>query len=208
MARLYVMKRNIVDELVQTPDDEPTTPIMSPGALSNEEDSSKSTDKKENEADYIKEERCDNSLLQSIISEFRHHPDFLLSNQNLQLILKGLGEPTDSNTVQEWINFYDQNNKGGIDLVGFLRMVMDQILPIEDSEEEVEDSFKVFDTENSGQISCNALEYVLKTRGNPLTTEEFSILMNKNNPKKEKLFNWKEFCHKFTKEIYEASNDP
>ena len=92
-----------------------------------------------------RQECFDINSLQSIITEFRHHPERFLSVQNLQLILDGLGEPTDSKTIEEWIKFYDQNDKGGIELVGFLQMVLDQILPIEDTEVSVHEAdFLIF----------------------------------------------------------------
>ncbi|XP_065665121.1 uncharacterized protein LOC100215550 [Hydra vulgaris] len=205
MARLYLLKRNTADELPLTPDSDPSTTVTFQGVL-NKEESLRINDIKE--TNTINDEHFNLSMMQSIITEFRDHPDRLLSNQNLQLILESLGEPTDSNTIQEWMRFYDQNNKGGIELAGFLQIVLDQILPIEDSEEEIDDAFKVFDTDDSGEINCDALEYILKTRGNCLSTEEFGILMSKNNPKKEKSFKWKEFCQRFAKEVYptNASN--
>ena len=74
------------------------------------------------------------------------------------------------------INAVDADGSGTIDFPEFLKMMTNKVKD-EDSEEEIRETFRVFDKDGNGFVSPDELRYVLSNIGEKLTDEEIEEMI-------------------------------
>eukprot|EP01062_Namystynia_karyoxenos_P010665 TRINITY_DN1378_c0_g1_i1.p1 TRINITY_DN1378_c0_g1~~TRINITY_DN1378_c0_g1_i1.p1 ORF type:complete len:945 (+),score=240.46 TRINITY_DN1378_c0_g1_i1:126-2960(+) len=94
----------------------------------------------------------------------------------LGTVMRSLGQNPTAAELQDMINEVDADGNGTIDFPEFLTL-MARKMHDTDSEEEIREAFKVFDTDGSGFISAAELRNVMTNLGEKLTDEEIDEMV-------------------------------
>ena len=97
-----------------------------------------------------------------------------ISFDELQLVMKKLGQKVKEKELHKIIKSIDQNNDGEIDFDEFVAMMR----RIPDSKNELKEAFKVFDADGSGTTSMEELKAIMEKFGQNLTQQELDAVMN------------------------------
>lgn len=120
--------------------------------------------------------------------------DGTVSTEELELVLRSLGQnPTDAQ-LRDVINEMDTEGNGVIDFNGFLNMMAKK--QKEDSistAEKFRDAFKVFDKDGDGFISATELQHVMKSFGEDLTKDEAEEMVKQADIDGDGQIDYKEF---------------
>jgi len=95
--------------------------------------------------------------------------------------MRSLGQNPAESELQAIINEVDVNENGKIDYPEFLTLMARQ-LNDKDTEEDVNEAFKVFDKDGDGYLSIAELRYVLSSIGEKLTDEEMEEMIGEADP--------------------------
>ncbi|KAG0668580.1 phosphorylase kinase, delta [Maudiozyma exigua] len=99
-----------------------------------------------------------------------------ISASELKSVMKSLGlSPTDEE-VQDLVNEIDIDGNNEIEFNEFLTLMSKQ-MPSNDTEQELIEAFKVFDTNGDGVISVSELKSVLKSIGEDLSDDELNQMI-------------------------------
>lgn len=99
-----------------------------------------------------------------------------ISASELKTVMKSLGlSPTDDE-VQDLVREIDIDGNNMIEFNEFLTLMSKQITS-HDTEQELVEAFKVFDTNGDGVISVSELKAVLKSIGEDLSEEELNQMI-------------------------------
>ncbi|GMM57594.1 hypothetical protein DAKH74_042100 [Maudiozyma humilis] len=99
-----------------------------------------------------------------------------ISASELKTVMKSLGlNPTDDE-VQDLVREIDIDGNNMIEFNEFLTLMSKQITS-NDTEQELIEAFKVFDTNGDGVISVSELKAVLKSIGEDLSEEELNQMI-------------------------------
>lgn len=102
--------------------------------------------------------------------------DGSICSKELGLILKSLGQNPTNAELQDMINEVDADGSGRLDFPEFLLMMANQVRQTE-SEEEIRESFRVFDKDGNGFISTHELRHVLNNLGEKLNDLEIEEII-------------------------------
>ena len=86
----------------------------------------------------------------------------------------------------------DADGSGTIDFPEFLKMMANKVKD-EASEEEIRETFRVFDKDGNGVISPAELRHVLGNIGEKLTDDEIDEIMRDADEDGDELINYEEF---------------
>eukprot|EP01083_Nonionella_stella_P055608 146589_1 len=92
-----------------------------------------------------------------------------VSYSELSNILTALGINLSEKKLESIMTKLDLNNNGEIDFPEFLLLMENHPKP---EDEELKDAFKVFDADDSGEITVDELIQVMKNLGNKMTRDE------------------------------------
>ncbi|KAI0982009.1 hypothetical protein GJ496_010206 [Pomphorhynchus laevis] len=106
----------------------------------------------------------------AIVNKKRKHDNFI-SAHNLQEAAKKLNMQVNMDEIQDWIIAADDDGNGEIDFAEFVKLMSAKV-PTECIEHEIKETFKVFDKDNNGMISCSELCTIIKEFDKELTEEE------------------------------------
>lgn len=109
-------------------------------------------------------------------SLFDKDRDGKITSKELSTVMRALGSAPSESEVQDMINEVDLDNDGTVDFSEFLTM-MARKTKDHDSQEEIEEAFKVFDRNNNGYISSSELRHVLMSIGDRLTEGEADAMI-------------------------------
>lgn len=85
--------------------------------------------------------------------------------------MRSLGQNPTEEALRQMIKEVDADDSGTIDFAEFLTL-MARKMKTQDSEAEIQEAFKVFDTDNSGKISATELRQVMEKLGEKLSDQE------------------------------------
>ncbi|ORX50548.1 EF-hand [Hesseltinella vesiculosa] len=99
--------------------------------------------------------------------------------------------PTEAE-LQDMVTEVDSDGSGTIDLSEFLTMIARKMRDT-DSQEEIQEAFKVFDKDGNGFISAAELRHVMTSLGERLTEEEVDEMIREADVDGDGQINYEEF---------------
>ena len=112
-----------------------------------------------------------------------------ISMDELQLVLKKLGQKVSEKEVRRIIKSIDKNNDGELDFDEFVAMMK----KIPDTENELRAAFNVFDADGSGSTSRNELKEIMRKFGQELTDAQLDAVMAEIDDDGDGEISFKEF---------------
>ena len=100
-----------------------------------------------------------------------------IKTSDVGTVLRALGRNPSEAELQTLIREIDSEGNGKIDFSDFLTIIKLDKGRKTDKEEEVQDAFKVFDKDGSGEIQTAELRHVLMNLGEKFTEEEVEALI-------------------------------
>merc|ERR1711997_1095789 len=147
------------------------------------------------EADQLTEEQI--AEFKEAFSLFDKDGDGTITTKELGTVMRSLGQNPTEAELQDMINEVDADGNGTIDFPEFLSMMaVKKEGP--DSEEEIREAFRVFDTDGSGFISAGELRQVMTNLGEKLTYEEVDEMIREADIDGDGQVNYKEFVTMMT----------
>ena len=125
---------------------------------------------------------------------FDTNHDGLITPQKLGELMRKLGQnPTESDLIQ----MIEAVSKPGSKKIGFDQFVemMEKKNNEEDTEVEIINAFRVFDTESNGLISNQYLAHIIRTLDETLTDKEIGESISKADVDGDGFINYEEFVH-------------
>eukprot|EP01127_Copromyxa_protea_P003132 TRINITY_DN129_c0_g1_i1.p2 TRINITY_DN129_c0_g1~~TRINITY_DN129_c0_g1_i1.p2 ORF type:complete len:144 (-),score=43.11 TRINITY_DN129_c0_g1_i1:34-465(-) len=108
--------------------------------------------------------------------------------EDLGSVMRSLGlNPTNAELAQ-----YQQESEGDIGFDEFLGMMTRQMQK-EDTEENIKASFKIFDKNNTNEVSVQELKHVLLTIGEKLSEDDFDEMIKEAEIDKNGMINCTDF---------------
>ncbi|KAH7424218.1 hypothetical protein KP509_12G095500 [Ceratopteris richardii] len=102
---------------------------------------------------------------------FDKNGDGTVTTLELGGVMRSIGLNPTGAELQDMINEVDVDSSGTVDFNEFL-LLMSRKMKETDSEEELQEAFKVFDRDHDGFISAAELRYVMTNLGEKLTGDE------------------------------------
>ena len=90
--------------------------------------------------------------------------DGIINISDLATVMNSLGQPLETNEIENMIKEADTGSKGGIDFLEFLALMSRQMRQ-SDVESELRESFRVIDREGDGFITPQNLKFILISLG-------------------------------------------
>lgn len=109
-----------------------------------------------------------------LISKVKDDP---INVKNLGAMMKALGMNPSEVELKDMINEVDADGSGDIDFPEFLAM-MARRQKKEEMDAEIEDTFKLFDTDNDGYITGKELKEAMTNMGEVVSDEEINEIMS------------------------------
>ena len=109
-------------------------------------------------------------------SLFDRDGDGHITTKELGTVMRSLGQNPDERELQDLINDIDADGNGNIDFPEFLSLMAKKMKDT-DTEEELIEAFKVFDTEGNGVISAMRLRELMETLGTKLPGSEIDEMI-------------------------------
>jgi calmodulin len=112
----------------------------------------------------------------------------------LENIMKSIGQKPSESELQDMINEIDIDGEGVITFDGFISL-MEKKLRDADTEEELIESFKVFDKDGNGLISSENLRDVVVSLGMKFSQEEIEEMIREADNDGDGFINYEEFVN-------------
>ncbi len=112
----------------------------------------------------------------------------------LENIMKSIGQNPSESELQDMINEIDIDGEGVITFDGFISL-MEKKLRDADTEEELIESFKVFDKDGIGLISSENLRDVVVSLGMKFSQEEIDEMIREADNDGDGFINYEEFVN-------------
>nr|XP_037276735.1 calmodulin-beta-like [Rhipicephalus microplus] len=106
--------------------------------------------------------------------------------------MSALGQNTTEVELKDMIADVETDGHGTIDFPEFLAMMTKKTRPA-DTEEEIREAFKVFDSDGNGFITADKLRHVMTTLGEKLTDEEVDAMIREADMDGDGQVNYEEF---------------
>ncbi|XP_069114951.1 calmodulin-like [Argopecten irradians] len=145
-----------------------------------------------------------NKLTDDQIAEFKEafslfdkKGDGTITTKELGTVMRSLGQnPTDAE-LEDMVNEVDADGNGAIDFPEFLTMLARKMKD-GDNEDELRETFKVFDRDGSGFIGVVELRRVMSDLGEKLTDEEVDEMIREADMDGDGQVNYEEFVSMMT----------
>lgn len=115
--------------------------------------------------------------------------DGCISASELEEVMTSLGISKSKKDIQEFIETYDSDGNGTIELPEFLKFIQQSSR----SENEMRDAFRVFDKDGNGFITAQELKQVMTSLGERLTDEEIDEMVREADVDGDNQVNYEEF---------------
>jgi calmodulin len=102
--------------------------------------------------------------------------DGLITSKELGVVMRNLGQTPNLEDLNDLIKEVDCNDNGSIDFDEFLNLMVRKMKD-NDTEEEMQEAFRVFDKEGSGYITKTSMKEVMVGLGENLTYEDLEDIM-------------------------------
>ncbi|KAJ6466853.1 calmodulin [Mycena sanguinolenta] len=116
----------------------------------------------------------------------------MITTVELGTVMHSLGKNPTESELQDMINEVDVDRNGTIDFPEFLAMMAKKFQDT-DSEEEIRQTFAVFDKDGNGTISVTELQQVMRSLGEKLTDREVEEMMREADVDGDGEINYDEF---------------
>ena len=123
---------------------------------------------------------------------FDRNNDGQITQDELKLLLNNIGQKPSDSEIQDMINEIDIDGDGKINFDNFITL-MEKKLRDHDNEEELIETFKVFDKDGIGFITYNNLKDVIKSLGLNYTDDEIMEMIKECDLDKDMMINYDEF---------------
>ena len=123
---------------------------------------------------------------------FDRNNDGQITHDELKLLLNNIGQKPSDSEIQDMINEIDIDGDGKINFDNFITL-MEKKLRDHDDEEELIETFKVFDKDGIGFITYNNLKDVIKSLGLNYTDDEIMEMIKECDLDKDMMINYDEF---------------
>jgi len=137
------------------------------------------------------------SLTEEQISEYKEafhlfdrDGDGKITSKELGIVLRSVGQ---NPTEKDLHNLIDPSHSGLIDFDEFTRLVKKQMQNITATEEEIIESLKEFDKDNSQFITAAELRHIMTTMGEKLSEEEVDDMLRECDVDNDGKINYVEF---------------
>jgi len=135
------------------------------------------------------------ALYKEAFQIFDKHSEGYISSKELGTIMSSLGFNISDEDLKEIINLYDnEENNNMIDFISFLEIISKKKENIY-KEEELIDSFRIFDREGNGKISSKELRYVMMSSGEDFNENYIKELIDESSIDHDDFIDY----HKFVK---------
>jgi len=111
--------------------------------------------------------------------------------------MRSLGHNPTETELQEMIRIYDKDESGTIDFAEFFELMISKMRETE-LEEELIETFKVFDRDGNGLLSGQELKYVMKAVDEILSEQEIDELIKQADIDGDGYINYQEFVKMMT----------
>lgn len=123
--------------------------------------------------------------------------DGFITSKELGTVMRSLGHNPTEAELQEMIKLYDKDESGTIDFPEFLDLMTNKMKETE-LEEQLIETFKVFDRDGNGLLSGQELKYVMAVVGEALTDVEVDELIKQADIDGDGFINYQEFVRMMT----------
>ena len=123
---------------------------------------------------------------------FDKNNDGLITQDELKQLLNNIGQNPSDSEIQDMINEIDIDGDGKINFDNFITL-MEKKLRDHDNEEELIETFKVFDKDGIGFITYNNLKDVVHSLGLNYSDDEIMEMIKECDLDKDMMINYDEF---------------
>ena len=123
---------------------------------------------------------------------FDRNNDGQITQDELKLLLNNIGQKPSDSEIQDMINEIDIDGDGKINFDNFITL-MEKKLRDHDNEEELIETFKVFDKDGIGFITYNNLKDVVHSLGLNYSDDEIMEMIKECDLDKDMMINYDEF---------------
>ena len=123
---------------------------------------------------------------------FDKNNDGLITQDELKQLLNNIGQKPSDSEIQDMINEIDIDGDGKINFDNFITL-MEKKLRDHDNEEELIETFKVFDKDGIGFITYNNLKDVVHSLGLNYSDDEIMEMIKECDLDKDMMINYDEF---------------
>ena len=116
-----------------------------------------------------------------------------ISLEELGGVLQSVGQPLSTAELQKMISDADVDKNGKIDFPEFLSLSSAKINNKEDTERELQETFRFYDVSNEGVITPCNLQYAMAKLGCKLTAEEADEMIREADLDMDGALNFEEF---------------
>ncbi|KAK3750026.1 hypothetical protein QZH41_008665 [Actinostola sp. cb2023] len=114
--------------------------------------------------------------LQEAFSLFDKDGSGTISNEELEVVMKSLGQNPTNEELQKMIREVDADGNGEVDFEEFLVMMKNQ-MQHRDADAEMREAFRVFDRNGDGSITAMELRSAMASLGEKLSDDELAEMM-------------------------------
>ncbi|KXJ24804.1 Calmodulin [Exaiptasia diaphana] len=132
--------------------------------------------------------------LQEAFSLFDKDGSGTISNEELEVVMKSLGQNPSEEELQKMIREVDADGNGEVDFEEFLVMMKTQ-MQHRDADAEVREAFRVFDRNGDGSITAMELRSAMASLGEKLSDDELAEMMREADLDGDGVINFEEFVH-------------
>ncbi len=123
--------------------------------------------------------------------------DGYITIKELGTVMRSLGHNPTETQLQEMIREYDRDESGTIDFTEFFGLMLNKMKETE-LEENLIETFKVFDRDGNGLLSAQELKYVLRVVEAKISYESIEELIRQADVDGDGLINYQEFVRMMT----------
>ncbi|XP_017061363.1 neo-calmodulin [Drosophila ficusphila] len=120
-----------------------------------------------------------------------------ITSKELAVVIRSLGRQPNDTEVQAMINEVDSDGNGTIDAEKFSTVIVRKLKDT-GHEDELRESFRVFDKENNGYISITELKTVFTALGVKLGDDELEEMIREYDQDLDNHINYEEFVNMMT----------
>ncbi|KAH8240387.1 hypothetical protein KR032_012147, partial [Drosophila birchii] len=137
------------------------------------------------------------SLLRDAFKVMDKENEGAITSKELAVVIRALGRQPTDNEVQSMINEVDSDGRGSIEAEEFYSVILRQMRDT-NHEEDLRDSFRVFDKQNQGYITITEVQTVMTALGFKATDDELEELIREYDSDQDNRLNYEDFVNMMT----------